>query len=96
MVNRMHVKVKALRPFKETLGAADLEVELPEGTTVEELVHQLVEEHPDFGPQALDDEGGIDLTLNIMVSGRPIGENDLGIVLEEGDEVMLFMPLAGG
>jgi len=92
----MHIKVKALRPFKETLGGSDLEVELPEGTTVEGLVRHLVEEHPAFGPQAMDDEGGIDLTLNIMVSGRPIGEHDIGYVLEEGDEVMLFMPLAGG
>ncbi len=92
----MMVKVKALRPFKETLGAADLEVDLPDGTTVEGLVHQLVEEHPDFGSQALDDNGDIDLTLNIILSGRPVGEHDLGRPLKDGDEVMLFMPLSGG
>lgn len=92
----MLVRVKALRPFRESLGAGDLEVDLPEGTTVEGLVRHLVEEHPDFGPQALNDEGGVDLTLNIMVSGRPVGEHDLGSPLVDGDEVMLFMPLAGG
>nr|NIP36407.1 MoaD/ThiS family protein [Thermoplasmata archaeon]NIS13521.1 MoaD/ThiS family protein [Thermoplasmata archaeon]NIV80159.1 hypothetical protein [Thermoplasmata archaeon]NIW83976.1 hypothetical protein [Thermoplasmata archaeon]NIW90239.1 hypothetical protein [Thermoplasmata archaeon] len=87
----MLVKVKALRPFKETLGGSDLVVDLPDGTTVEGLVRHLVERHPAFGPQALDDSGGIDVTLNIMVSGRPVGEHDLGNPLEEGDEVMLFM-----
>ncbi len=92
----MRVKVKALRPFKETLGGSDLEVDLPDGTTIEGLVRHLVEQHPAFGPQALDDSGGIDVTLNIMVSGRPVGEHDLDNPLVEGDEVMLFMPLAGG
>ena len=92
----MHIKVKALRPFKEALGAGDLEVERPEGETIEGFIRYLIEKHPDFGPQALDDTGGIDVTLNIMVSGKPIGENDLSRPLQDGDEVMLFMPLAGG
>jgi len=86
----LRIKIKALRPFKEALGAGDLEVERPEGETVEGLIRYLIEEHPDFGPQALD------VTLNIMVSGMPVGEHDLGRSLEDGDEVMLFMPLAGG
>ena len=92
----MMIKVKALRPFKETLGGSDLEVDASEGTTVEGLVQQLVEEHPEFATQALDDGGGIDLTLSIMVAGRPGGEDDLSRPLEDGDEVVLFMPLAGG
>ncbi len=92
----MRSHVKALRPFKETLGAGDIELERPEGETVEDLIRHLVEVHPDFGPQALDDEGGIDVTLNIMVSGKPVGEHDLAELLVDGDEVMLLMPLAGG
>lgn len=92
----MHIHVKALRPFKEALGAGDLELERPDGETVEGLIRHLVEEHPAFGPHALDAEGGIDLTLNIMVSGRPVGEHDLARPLVDGDEVMIFMPLAGG
>jgi molybdopterin converting factor small subunit len=92
----MRIHVKALRPFKEALGAGDLELERPEGETVEGLIHHLVEEHPAFGPLALDGEGGIDVTLNIMVSGLPTGEHDLARPLRDGDEVMLFMPLAGG
>lgn len=92
----MLIRVKALRPFKEALGAGDIELERPEGETVEDLIRHLVAEHPAFGRHALDADGGIDLTLNIMVSGRPVGEHDLGRPLEDGDEVMLFMPLAGG
>jgi molybdopterin converting factor small subunit len=92
----MLVRVKALRPFKEALGSGDLELERPEGETLEALIRHLVEAHPGLGAHALDGRGGIDLTLNIMVSGRPVGEDDLGRPLEDGDEVLLFMPLAGG
>ena len=92
----MRIKIKALRPFKETLGAGDIELDRPEGETVEGLIRYLIEEHPDFGPQALDGSGAIDVTLNIMVSGMPVGEHDLARPLEDGAEVMLFMPLAGG
>lgn len=92
----MRIKIKALRPFKETLGAGDFELQRPEGETVEGLIRHLIEEHPAFGPQALNPKGAIDVTLNIMVSGRPIGEHDLTHPLTDGDEVMLFMPLAGG
>ena len=92
----MRIKVKALRPFKEALGAGELELERPEGETLEGLIRHLVEVHPAFGPHALDAEGGIDVTLNIMVSGTPVGEHDLSRPLVDGDEVLLFMPLAGG
>ena len=92
----MKITVKALRPFKEALGSGDLELERPEGETVVSLIHALIEEHPAFKDHALDDNGDIDLTLNIMVSGRPVGENDLNNSLTDGDEVLLFMPLSGG
>jgi MoaD family protein len=92
----LKIIVKALRPFKQALGSGDLELERPEGETVEDLIRALVKEHPAFRDQALDDNGDIDLTLNIMVSGRPVGEHDLDIALKDGDEVLLFMPLSGG
>ena len=92
----MRVKVKALRPFSEGLGASELSFDRPEGETVEGLVRALAEEHPGFSRQALDADGGIALTLNLMVSGRPVGEGDLSRTLEDGDEVLMFMPLSGG
>jgi molybdopterin synthase sulfur carrier subunit len=94
--SRMLVRIKALRPFKEALGSGELELELPEGLSVEGLVMHLAREHPAFASQALDDEGIVDLTLNIMVSGKPVGEHDLAKPLQDGDEVLLFMPLSGG
>ncbi len=92
----MRIKVKALRPFKDALGYGDMELERPAGETIEGLIRSMAQDNPAFAEQALDHEGGIDLTLNIMVSGRPIGEHDLNKKLEDGDEVLLFMPLSGG
>lgn len=90
------VKVKALRPFKNTLGSGELELSVDEGETVEGLIRGLARENPEFARQALDEGGAIDLTLNIMLSGQPVGEHDLARELRDGDELLLFMPLAGG
>ena len=92
----MRIKVKALRPFKEALGAGDMELERPEGETVEGLIRALVDEHPAFREHALDGDGRIALTLNIMLGGAPVTEADLARELRNGDEVLLFMPLSGG
>ena len=92
----MLIKIKALRPFKEALGGSELSLDRPEGETVEELIRALVSDHPDFADHALEEDGSISLTLNMMVSGRPVGEHDLSTELKEGDELLLFMPLAGG
>ena len=91
----MLVKIKALRPFKAALGAGDLTLDRPLGETVEQLVRHLAEEHPAFAEQALEADGTVALTPNIMVSGSPVGEHDLSRPLEDGDEVLLFMPLSG-
>ena len=92
----MLVKIKALRPFKEALDASDMTLDRPEGETVEQLVRSLASEHPVFAEHAIKPDGSVALTLNIMVSGRPVGEHDLAQPLEDGDEVLLFMPLSGG
>jgi molybdopterin converting factor small subunit len=92
----MQIRVKALRPFKEALGGGDLNLDRPEGETIEELIRALVADHPAFEEHALEKDGTISLTLNMMVSGKPVGEHDLSKTLEEGDELLLFMPLAGG
>ena len=90
------VTVRALRPFKEALGAGELSVERPDGETLEGLVRALAEAYPAFAEHALDEGGGVALTLGIMVGGRPVGEGSLAEELEEGQEVLLFLPMSGG
>jgi molybdopterin converting factor small subunit len=94
--SKVRVKVKALRPFSEGLGASDLTLDRPDGETIEELVRALATEHPEFAKQALEADGSIALTLNLMVSGSPVGEDDLSRSIKDGDEVLMFMPLSGG
>jgi len=92
----MRVIVKALRPFREALGSGELALERPEGETVEGLIRALAREHPAFAREALERDGRIALTLNLMLCGRPVGERDLGTPLRDGDEVLMFVPMSGG
>ena len=92
----MRIVLKALRPFKEALDGGELVLDRPEGETLEELIRSLAAERPSFAKEVLEADGTITHALSIMVGGRPVGEDGMSEPLEDGDEVLLFMPLSGG
>ena len=81
----MEVRVRYFAAHKEVAGLSEETVEVPDGTTVGELVGHLVELHPDL-------EG---LRRDTVVSvNRGVGSE--GTVLKDGDDVALFPPIQGG
>lgn len=99
----MKVVVKAYLFLRETLGNEDIALELPENTTVRELL-QILER--DYGmPRKLYHRGG-HLTLleedkliglNVLINGRNIKQLDgINTLLDNGSIVSLFPPAAGG
>lgn len=95
----MKVKVRSIALIRSLLGAGELEVDLAEGATVEDLIARLVEiGGPTLAPH-LDPpkQESAHAPLRIMVNGRDI--TVLGgrrTVLAEGDDVLVFIPIAGG
>lgn len=92
----MRILLKALRPFKEALDDGELVLDRPEGETLAELIRSLAGERPSFAKEVLEADGTITHALSIMVGGRPVTEDGMNEPLEDGDEVLLFMPLSGG
>lgn len=81
----LEVRVRYFAAHKELVGLADETVDVPEGTTVEELIQVLIGIHPTL----------VELRRDTMVSvNRGVGSGD--IVLKEGDDVALFPPIQGG
>jgi molybdopterin converting factor subunit 1 len=79
------VRVRYFAAHKDLVGITDETVEVPDGTTVEELVQVLVGMHPTLA----------ELRRDTMVSvNRGVGSGD--IVLKDGDDVALFPPIQGG
>ena len=88
----MKVKVKAFFTLREKLGWKEKTVELPEGSTVRDLIEvfpvikQEIERYKSKG-----------YNMIIMVNGRHIEFlNGLDTVLKDGDEIAFFPPAAGG
>jgi len=92
----MRVRVKAFARFREILGS-EFSVELPDGAQVESFLAVLRERAGDEVNAVFDETGGLRPHVILMLNGKRANRNDIGsLTLEDGDEVALFPPVAGG
>jgi molybdopterin converting factor small subunit len=93
----MRVKVSFLGILRDKVGGSGLEVELAEGATFRDLLDglaPLVEDQ--LGDWAWDREERR-FAPRIMVSrSKVVGGYDDDTVLSDGEEILVFPPLAGG
>ncbi len=67
------------------------------GSTVGELVHALLADHPGLGGQLLTPEGELNRFVNVYVNGQDVRYLDgLGTPVAASDEVRLLPAMAGG
>jgi MoaD family protein len=81
----------------ETIGRKELRVEF-DGQTVSDLIEYLVARYGRPARQALyDRDGQLDPVVQILLNGEQWVTHDrLDTTLQEGDEVMLMVMIAGG
>lgn len=92
----MNVELRFFATFRQAVGQKVVEREFPEGTTIGEVLYELEEEYDDLAGQLI--EGG-DLRphINVLKSGREALHLDgMETVLEDGDRLSIFPPVAGG
>ncbi len=95
----MKIKVRSIGLIRQVLGSPEIEVEVPAGTTVTALLNQLAEEKGEkFAPFAIQPaEPTAYAPVRIVLNGRDVGPGQREeTVLEEGDDVLMFLPIAGG
>jgi molybdopterin converting factor small subunit len=92
------VKVRSLGLIRQVLGAAEVEVTLPEGTTFPGLMARLAEERGEkFAPYAQPAASSAYAPLRIVINGRDMTPSQTKeVVLADGDDVLIFLPIAGG
>jgi len=92
----MLLKVLAFAGFREILGK-ERELEINEEATVKELLDELARLNPRFKEAAFDDSGELRDYVLLMINRKRIDPGqDLSRPLQEGDELAIFPPLAGG
>ena len=89
--------VRLYASLRELAGERDIDVALPEGATIGDLLNRLVELRPNLAHRLLDADGNIPRHVNVFVNGRDIRYlNGLDTPLMANDEVTILPPAAGG
>ncbi len=95
----MDIKVRGVGVTRQLLGQAEATIPVPDGTTVGGLLDRLAAEKGDTfaryagNPQA----ASAYAPLRIVLNGRDLIPREAPqILLAEGDDVLVFLPIAGG
>lgn len=94
----MIVKVKTFLTMKEaTGGQSSIELELEEGTIFDFLGH-LAERFGEGFTSRVFDQDELNENILLLVNGRNVFSlpDELNTSLQDGDEVAIFPPIAGG
>jgi molybdopterin synthase sulfur carrier subunit len=92
----MRVQVKAFAGFREILGP-DIALDLPEGSTLTGLLEKLKRRSPGIQEALFDDQGIPKGSVIIMVNKKRQTRAEFGSrELQDGDEVAIYPPVAGG
>ncbi|MFB6183582.1 MAG: ubiquitin-like small modifier protein 1 [Haloarculaceae archaeon] len=94
----MELELKFFASFREAVGQKTIQREY-DGTsiTVGEVLRQLESEFEGLEGDILDDDGDIRDMLTVLKNGREVVHLDgTATVLEDGDALSVFPPVAGG
>jgi len=93
------IKVQTILDLKRILGKREVELLVPEGSTVEDLLQNMTMKWGEelssrlFEPET----HRLFSHIQVMVNGRAMGFlNGIDTALHDGDEVLLLPPAAGG
>lgn len=79
------VTVKLFAAYQEAYGVPELQLELPQGTTVMQMCDRILTDHPE-----------LENLRNITRFGVNLQFAEPDTVLQNGDEVVLIPPVSGG
>jgi len=92
------VQVDFYATLRLVVGRKTVDVSLPEGATVRDLLDAIVSRFPPLAEKLLDEAGRLSGNVNVFIDGRgaPYLENGLDTVLRADQKVDIFPAVAGG
>ncbi len=93
----MSIEVKFYSLFRLSLKTSGVEYEIDESITLKELISRLDNEFDNYFSEKLLESGEITPGSIILLNGKNILHlNDLNTKINDGDQITLFPPSAGG
>jgi molybdopterin converting factor small subunit len=96
------IKVGSILNLKEVMGQRELDLFMPRGSTMEELIASIIDTFGERLSSLIHGSGsqtgqGVFPHVRMMVNGQDIGFlSGMATVLQEGDEVLILPMVAGG
>lgn len=91
------LELRFFATFREAVGTKSIERDFDAPVTVGDVLQALEDEFPDLAGELLDDEGSIRPQLSVLQNGRQVFHLDgTETALEDGDQLSVFPPVAGG
>ena len=92
------MKVNFYATLRQITGQKTIDFELPDETTVRELIKNVIERYPTIERELLNEDGELWPHVHVFVNGRdsrylPSGSE---AVLQPDDKVNIFPPVGGG
>ncbi len=92
----MMITIKAFARFREILGS-ETTVEVAEGTTLAALLGEICRKNPNMRSSLYDDDGTLRRYIILMQNKKRVNHSEIeSIILNDGDEIALYPPVAGG
>ena len=84
--------------FRLLAGVKTLDIDLPDGITVLQAVHAVVEQRPVLRPHWLDNAGELHAHVHVFINGHDVQNMEKGVetTLKPEDVLDFFPPVGGG
>jgi molybdopterin synthase sulfur carrier subunit len=92
------VKVSFYATIRAIVGTKTIEIELPEGASIQELLDRVIEHCPPLGEKILDPDGNLSRSVQVFVNGRSASylPDGMETKLRADQAVDIFPAIAGG
>jgi sulfur-carrier protein len=93
----MKIIFRTFGAFAEAVGKREMELSLPPGEKIGELLESLCIAHPRLGGHLFDATGQIKPHIVILKNGRSVSSlQQLDTIIDEDDVIAVFPPVGGG
>jgi len=84
--------------LRSIVGQKTIQVDMPNGSTAQQLIDLVVADYPDLGPELLDENGDFHSHMKMFINGREAVYLDekFGYIMKPTDKVDIFPPVGGG
>jgi len=92
------VRINFYATLRQIVGRKTLDMDVPEDTTLRQLLDEIIQLHPSMRRELYDETGALFGHVHVLVNGRdaPYLDNVLDTILVPDDVVSIFPAVGGG